>query len=157
MSTALGDGVAAAIEEMKALLGLSTDAELADALGVQKTAVAQWRRRGRIPAHAPLMVDSLIKSKPLDPGAHEDAFPAVVGMYALMLCLLLAPSPQDITKKDGLSKLWDIAANFDELRAASALSLARTMREEGIEVDRAFELISRSPDRLSSVLTLASI
>ena len=154
------EDVAAQIEELKQLLGISTDAGLAEELGLQKTAIAQWRRRNAIPQHVKL---SLEKKKnniaPLPRGDLEDAFPAVVNMYAVMVCMLIAPSIDIIEmnapdRRKRISELTDLASHFNEFRAGAALILLRIMRRNNIEVDEAFEVLVHSPEHLAKVKAL---
>lgn len=160
MSTQMMEDVAAQIDELKELLGIATDASLAEELGLQKSAIAQWRRRNAIPQHVMLSLEKRRnKITPLPRGDLEEAFPAVVNMYALMVCMLIAPSIEVIDARESerkalLSELTDLASYFNEFRAGAALILMRIMRRENIEVDEAFEVLIRSPEQLAKVKSL---
>jgi len=159
MSTAMqAQNANEAIEEMKQLLDVKTDGELADALGLQKTAVAQWRRRQSIPSHAMLRLQEArrLKLSALSDEGLEDAFAAVVGEHALMIACLLTPSQSDlevsgleaVTRELATSATW-----FPELRLSAALALTRRMKFDGVGIEAAFNSIILSPSRLAEIRT----
>jgi hypothetical protein len=139
------------IDELKELLGVYTDTELAEALELNKTAIAQWRRRNSVPAHVALRIERERKALALlDREDFGDSFPAVVGHHAMMISLLLAPSREflessGVSLEEAMSDLNDAASWHVDLKVLAARELMKIMRDESVGVQEAFKrLIQRS-------------
>lgn len=79
--------VIAAIAGLKEMFGVTTDQELAALLGVERTAVAQWKFRARIPSHVLEMLE-----------APEEAFFHALERVERELRLAAQLSPDTVTR-----------------------------------------------------------
>lgn len=106
-----------AIRALKAALDVNTDVELANALGIERSAVAQWKRRGGVPAKYMMMIGE-------DPKRFARAWDAVrhhlLGRVEnhYFLRAGLAFLPQELPTPAGASK-----ADLGEIREQTLLEL----------------------------------
>lgn len=153
--------VSALIDELKELLGVYTDTELAEALELNKSAVAKWRKRNSIPARVSLRLERERKAMaPRGREGHSENFPAVVSHHALMVALFLAPSREflessGVSREEAIADLSDAASWHVDLKVLAARELMRIMRDENVGAQEAFQRLIQNPDTLNTIWSRA--
>lgn len=127
------------IERMKAALGVTTDAEAADALGISKQAIANWRRREKIPLEVELRLvaaygpelahDELTREVAL---SKEDrvVFSATIYTYSKY--------EDDSGRPMDLEEWLTLGSTFKEVEKA----IRKTVREIGFEQESSETMLS---------------
>lgn len=125
-----GGDVEAQIVALRADAGARNDAELASLLGIDRSAVTQWRRRGRIPKSAILGAADLRRQRECVFTAVLDRLGADELLYAKALAaLFVARYSTSLRGRDEVvdpTRLRAWMVDFDGLTTAAAVLLAET-------------------------------
>ena len=138
------------IDELKRAARASTDAELASIIGVKPSAVAQWRRRGRIPDKARFKVDNLLFAKERNDRALNFRQTQSIDVVVYSRALALAYCSKGLDKLDAenvafyAERLRDDALFFEEICAATAIILIRRQHYWGLTAWEAFQKLLTS-------------
>lgn len=123
------------VEAMKAQAGASSDAQLASILGVERSAVSQWKRRGKVPKAALLKVSALELAATREGrfSRYLASLPQDVVFYGKALATLYCAKSatyrvQGETVIDP-ERLRQAVTFFDELCAAGAYLIDKPHRE----------------------------
>ena len=128
--------VSAAVEELKSQVGAASDSQLASMLGVERSAVSQWKRRGKVPKSATLKASaiSLAATRNGRFSRYLSSLPQDVVFYgkalAVIYCAKAATYRNDGETVIDPSRLRDSVTFFDELCAAGAYLLDRSNTNE---------------------------
>ena len=114
------------VEELKAAVGAQTDIELAARLGLERSTIAQWRRRGQVPVRyrdlvklpGTVQIDRYVRS-----ADRRSIYGDGSGRYILSACLAMTPL-HALDFGEDLSP-----ANVGWAREARILSVARVVLE----------------------------
>ena len=129
-----GGMIDAELEELKALFGVQTDIELAASLGIERSTIAQWRRRGRLPPRYKIIAGAerrLTRTKAQSEEALRRAIRGLVyrdPLYHLWLAACLSALPAgDFAVREGedapargrrlerrIAELFDNCLNFSQ-------------------------------------------
>jgi hypothetical protein len=128
--------VADGVEALKREVGAATDSELASLLGIQRSAVAQWRRRSKVPEKARLKVKFLVGANLHEKMARERAehLSAETLIYGRALALsVIALKTGPFALQADFEALWfrRAALTFDRSAIAAAEIIAAVMEQTG--------------------------
>lgn len=123
------------IDQMRAATGATSDADLARLLGLQRSAVAQWKKRGSVPAKAMGKADQIAFAITREGQAEAwlETMPQDIRAYAKALAIKCA-SPTDYraesaeAKRNLALRLYRKASLFEELAVACALKLDQLLQ-----------------------------
>jgi transcriptional regulator with XRE-family HTH domain len=80
------------VDALKDVLGVASDQELASVLGLERSAIAQWRRRKSIPARYRLLLDSTRRRKEFRYAVRRLLYGDSEGRYLLAATLAWIPA-----------------------------------------------------------------
>lgn len=123
------------IAQMRAATGAASDADLARLLGLQRSAIAQWKKRGSVPAKALRKADQIAFAVTREGQAVAwlETVPQDIRIYAKALAIKCA-SPTDYrvdamdAKRALALRLYRKASLFEELAVACALKLDQLLQ-----------------------------
>lgn len=143
------------IEGLKRALGAQTELELAAKLGIARSTISQWRRRGRIPGrYQPLIHAELASSDAAAAG--QQVFRRPEAHYWLRSALALLPEGHDA---DGLLASGSSRERLVIALMGLAIRVARTdLKRQAIRNDAEWKhlmecLVSSQRDEVIAVLT----
>ena len=135
------------IARLKSELGAETDAELATVLGLQRSAIAQWKKRGRVPDKAKRRVAWLKEHRNENEYAKEDFNLLSVSLRqicrAVALLYIVRTSDTAALEPD---ILLGRSLFFDEIERASFLLLSDIMDNKQIDAAAAYNVIFSLPN-----------
>lgn len=123
------------IAEMKARLGVRKDAHLADKLGYSTAAIAQWKKRGEVPASAGVRLELVERDgrAAIAIKARKDQLDKKALKLGRELAIMLAPSLDAISVRFAHATFDKLVSSyaeyFDEIALACAEILERRYRE----------------------------
>jgi hypothetical protein len=130
------------IDALKRQLGASTDSQLAAVLGLQRSAIAQWKKRGAVPDKARRAIEWTVAHR----GANDEAraefsrLPATLRQISRAISLLyVIRSTEEGDNEPAV--LLDRALFLDELERAAYILLSETMKREGLDAPEAYRRI----------------
>lgn len=106
------------IAELRDRVGASNDAELATALGIQRSAISQWRKRGRIPEKTKADVRRLERNR----AAGDASLPAIAALPVIEaeICRAMAIAFIARYSREEPTRLLHWSRQFNEVIAAAA-------------------------------------
>lgn len=149
------------IAALRARLGASSDSDLASLLGIGRSAVSQWRKRGRIPRSALLKAERLLSTRLVERRYHQEAtrLPESVAQFSRALAILFIARYAARDGRVDPTALLRWAASLDELTVAASVRLRTVAATTGEEMSEVYAKELTSPfliqDMLETAMTMS--
>lgn len=147
------------IAELRRVAGASTDSELASLMNLQRSAISQWRKRGKVPDRARRSVEKLAANQDAQKRFRADleSLPVNQRQLARALAILYhdpGPLPDTAAGFTALARELKIAAlYFEETERAAAILLRYRMALDGSDPEAAYLALLRSSSLNQDILT----
>ncbi|HEX9933347.1 MAG TPA: hypothetical protein VGB08_10945 [Allosphingosinicella sp.] len=140
------------IAELRRAAGARSDAELASLLFIQRSAVAQWRKRGSVPERARRSVEKLRAAAAAAKtvrGELDAISPGVRQLARALAIFYSAPRGWEFDEESdvtALARQLKVASGFfEEAERAAALLLEETMLRRGLDLEAAYGHLLAAP------------
>lgn len=136
----MGDSVEAEISSLKVMLGAGSDSELAALLGLRRSAISQWKKRGNVPDRAREQARKVLASRDHDALSVSAVarLPDTLRQFSRALAIDFVARYTATGDAADPEKLLRWAASFDETVFAASVLLRNRCEVTGEELGECY-------------------